>query len=115
MVILLNILSVLFLTELSKLLSGDIFFCFHVNTDHYSFYILYLPASGMVLLCWMCIQLVIRRLQVGPPWGQQHFFVKIDHEIFSKSIILSLLLIQEGQLSFSWERMCTILVNRIED
>ena len=38
----------------------------------------------------------------------------IDHEIFSM-VILSLLLIQEGQLSVSGERMCTILVNRLED
>ena len=38
----------------------------------------------------------------------------IDHEIFS-TIILSLPLIQEGQLSVSGERMCTILVNRLED
>ena len=30
-------------------------------------------------------------------------------------VILSLLLIQEGQLSVSGERMCTILVNRLED
>ena len=40
--------------------------------------------------------------------------VEIDHEIFS-TVILSLPLIQEGQLSFSGERMCTILVNRLED
>ena len=39
---------------------------------------------------------------------------KIDHEIFS-TVILSLPLIQEGQLSVSGERMCTILVNRLED
>ena len=41
-------------------------------------------------------------------------FVEIDHEIFSM-VILSLPLIQEGQLSVSGERMCTILVNRLED
>ena len=46
--------------------------------------------------------------------GRQHSFVEIDHEIFSK-VILSLPLIQEGQLSVSGERMCTILVNRLED
>ena len=46
--------------------------------------------------------------------GRQHSFVEIDHEIFS-TIILSLPLIQEGQLSVSGERMCTILVNRLED
>ena len=33
---------------------------------------------------------------------------------FSK-VILSLPLIQEGQLSVSGERMCTILVNHLED
>ena len=38
----------------------------------------------------------------------------IHHEIFS-TVILSLPLIQEGQLSVSGERMCTILVNRLED
>ena len=37
-----------------------------------------------------------------------------DHEIFSV-VILSLPLIQEGQLSVSGERMCTILVNHLED
>ena len=50
----------------------------------------------------------------NPRQGQQHSFVEIDHEIFS-TVILSLLLIQEGQLSVSGERMCTILVNRLED
>ena len=50
----------------------------------------------------------------NPCRGQQHSFVEIDHEIFS-TVILSLLLIQEGQLSVSGERMCTILVNRLED
>ena len=42
------------------------------------------------------------------------FFVEIDNEIFS-TVILSLPLIQEGQLSVSDKRMCTILVNRLED
>ena len=37
-----------------------------------------------------------------------------DHEIFS-TIILSLPLIQDGQLSIIGERMCTMLVNRLED
>ena len=39
---------------------------------------------------------------------------KFDHEIFSKGI-LSLPLIQEGLFSVSGERMCTILVNSLED
>ena len=50
----------------------------------------------------------------NPRRGRQHFFVEIDHEIFS-TVILSLPLIQEGQLSVPGERMCTILVNRLED
>ena len=50
----------------------------------------------------------------NPRRGRQHSFVEIDHEILS-TVILSLPLIQEGQLSVSGERMCTILVNRLED
>ena len=65
-------------------------------------------------LSWMHVRLVIRRFRVRLPPCRQHSFVEIDHEIFS-TVILSLPLIQEGQLSFSGERMCTILVNRLED
>ena len=50
----------------------------------------------------------------NPRRGRQHSIVEIDHEIFS-TVILSLPLIQEGQLSVSGQRMCTILVNRLED
>ena len=50
----------------------------------------------------------------NPRRGRKHSFVEIDHEIFS-TVILSLPLIQEGQLSVSGERMCTILVNCLED
>ena len=50
----------------------------------------------------------------NPRRGRQHSFVEIDHEIFS-TVILSLPLIQEGQLSVSGERMCTVLVNHLED
>ena len=57
------------------------------------------------------VQLEIRRSRVQ---GRQHSFVEIDREIFS-TVILYLPLIQEGQLSVSGERMCTILVNRLED
>ena len=46
--------------------------------------------------------------------NREHSFMEIDHEIFS-TVNLSLLLIQEGQLSVSGERMCTILVNHLED
>ena len=51
-------------------------------------------------------------LGFNPRQGWQHSFVEIDHEIFSM-VILSLPLIQEGQLSVSGERTCTILVNRL--
>ena len=50
----------------------------------------------------------------NPSRGWQHSFVKIDREILSV-VILSLPLIQEGQLSVSGERMCTILVNRFRE
>ena len=55
-----------------------------------------------------------QEVTVQPRRGRQHSSVEIDHEIFS-TVILSLPLIQEGQLSVSGERMCTILVNRLED
>ena len=54
------------------------------------------------------------RSRVQPRRGQQHSFMEIDHEIFA-TVILSVLLIQEGQLSVSGKRMCTIMVKRLED
>ena len=60
------------------------------------------------------VRLETRRSRVQPQRGRQHSFVEIDREIFS-TVILSLPLIQEGQLSVSGERMCTVLVNRLED
>ena len=60
------------------------------------------------------VRLETRRSRVQPRRSRQHSFVEIDREIFSR-VILSLPLIQEGQLSVSGERMCTILVNRLED
>ena len=50
----------------------------------------------------------------NPRRDRQHFFMEMEHEIFS-TVILSLPLIQEGQLSVCGERMYTILVNRLED
>ena len=47
-----------------------------------------------------------------PTWDQD--IVEMDHEIFS-TVNFFLPLIQEGQLSVSGKRMCTILVNRLED
>ena len=43
----------------------------------------------------------------GGRWGRTHSFMEIDHEIFS-TVILSLPLIQEWQLSVSGERMYTV-------
>ena len=40
------------------------------------------------------------------PWVRQHSFVEIGHEIISMAI-LSLPLIQVGQLSVTGKRMCT--------
>ena len=54
-----------------------------------------------------------RSLNRSPP-DRQHSFVAIDHKIFS-TVILTLPLIEEGQLSVSGERMCTILADRLED
>ena len=53
-----------------------------------------------------------REVADSTPAGWATFFSEDDHEIFS-TFILSLPLIQEGQLSISGERMCTILVNRL--
>ena len=46
------------------------------------------------------VRLETRRLWVQPPPRRQHSFLVIDHEIFC-TVILSLALIQEGQLSVS--------------
>ena len=62
----------------------------------------------------MRVRVVIRRLLVRPLLGRQHSFVKIDQEIFSM-VILSLPLIQEGELSVSGKTMCTMLGNHLED
>ena len=52
-----------------------------------------------------------------PCRGWQHSYVEIDHKIFEifSTGILSLPLLQEGQLSVSGERLSTILVNHLED
>ena len=48
----------------------------------------------------MRVPLVIKRLCVRSPPVRQHSFVEMDYEIFS-TVILSLPLIQEGQLLVS--------------
>ena len=73
----------------------------------------------------ICYPVLVAQLDAPSDWrpggrgfnpyrGRHHSFVEIDHKIFS-TVILSRPLIQEGQLSVSGERMCTILVNRLED
>ena len=78
-------------------------FQFHYDTVHY------ILDGWPWWLSWMRVRMVIRRLRVQPSPGRQHSFVEVAHEIFS-TVIPSLPLIQEGQLSVSGERMCTILV-----
>ena len=58
----------------------------------------YSTASWPQWLSGMHLRLVIRS------WAWQHSFIGFDHEIFS-TVILSLLLVQEGQLSLSGEMM----------
>ena len=60
--------------------------------------------------CWLPASVA----RFNPRRDRQHSFVESDHEIFS-TVILSLPLLQEGQLSVSGERMCKILVNHLED
>ena len=72
------------------------------------------PSAGLGGSVGCAVRLETRGRGFNPRRGRQHSFVEIDHEIFSM-VILSLPLIQEGQLSVSGERMCTILVNRLED
>ena len=101
----------------------------------------YRPESQPRWLSWMRRPTGDRRSRVQPPskwatffrgdWSWNIFYghsfpsaLEIDHEIFSmvifdheifSMVILSLLLSQEGQLSVAGERMCTILVNLLED
>ena len=65
-------------------------------------------------LSWMRRPTGDRSRRFNPRRGRQHSFVETGHEIFS-TVILFLPLIQEGQLSVYGERMCTILVNPLED
>ena len=53
----------------------------------------------------------------NPRRGRQHFFVKIDHEIFSTIFYDHSLPSADSRraVSVSGERMCTILVNRLGD
>ena len=74
--------------------------------------ILFIASLGGSVGC--AVRLETRRSRFNPRRARQHSFVEIDHEIFY-TVILSLPLIQEGRLSVSGKRMCTTLVNRLED
>ena len=65
---------------------------------------MYFKCAGLGGSVGCAVRLETRRSRVQPRRGRQHSFVEIDHEIFS-TVILSLPLIQEGQLSVSGERM----------
>ena len=95
-------------TTVSTDMVNTVMFCYRIFTGKHT----YMPASVAQL------DAPSDRRPGGrgfnPRRGRQHSFVEIDHEIFS-TVILSLPLIQEGQLSVSGERMCTVLVNRLED
>ena len=56
---------------------------------------------------------LIRRLQVWSPPGHKHYFVETYHEIFSTVIDSLFRWFKKTVVSF-W-RMCTILVNCLED
>ena len=52
------------------------------------------------------VLLIIRQSWFRSLPDQQHSFAENNHEIFS-TVIVSLPLSQEGQLSVSWEGMCS--------
>ena len=93
-----------------------VFIMFLISTQKHRLWVLVRTASAVASVAQLDAPSDWRPGDRGfnPRRGRQHSFVEIDHEIFS-TVILSLPLIQEGQLSVSGERMCTILVNRLED
>ena len=115
----------------SMLISSSVCASVRVYSMNVAFFLGYLPFWRTVLKCfrfskysWLS-PASMAQLDAPSDWrpggrgfnprrGRQHSFVEIDHEIFS-TVILSLPLIHEGQLSVSGERLCTILVNRLED
>ena len=105
-------IALLFLCQIVSYFTPYLFGCSHISLSFVRIFLLSQQAS-------------VAQLDAPSDWrpgdrgfsprrGRQHSFVEIDREIFS-AVILSLPLIQEGQLSVSGERMCTLLVNRLED
>ena len=71
-------------------------------------------STGKYSYEWMCHPIGDQEVTGSIPPPRSATFFHGDREIFS-TVILSLPLIQDWQLSVSGERMCTILVNRLED
>ena len=74
-----------------------------------------------IYLCFIVVYLLASRLTGdqevagSTSAGSATFFCGDLIKKYFSTVILSLLLIHEGQLSVSGERMCTLLVNRLED
>ena len=91
----------------------DLYFMF------FFFFVVYFALSFLHQSC-SALPASVAQLDARPTSDQEVCRVgnilswRFDHKI-SSTAILSLPLIQEGQLSVSGERMCTILVNRLED
>ena len=78
----------------------------HVKTDHC------MNAPGPRWLSWMRRPTRDHEVAGSTPAEVGNI---LSWRLIICTVILSLPLIQEGQLSVSGERMCTILVNRLED
>ena len=76
----------------------------------------YLKSPQLAWVAQLNVCLTVEQAFAGstPLVSRQHSFVEIDHEIFS-TVILSILQIQERQLSVSGKRMCTILINSLKN
>ena len=82
----------------------------HINPTPHPHTYLYLPASVAQLDARPTGDQVV----AGSTIAGSDSFVEINYEIFC-TFIRSFPRIQEGQLSIYGERICTILVNRLED
>ena len=92
--------------------AGASVYCGHISSYFFCFFTFFPAGLSGSVGC--AVRPETSRWRVQPRPRSQHSFMEIDREIFS-TVILSLPLIQEGQLSVSGERMCTILVNCLED
>ena len=81
----------------------------------------YSVLNTLKFICFIVVYLLASRLTGdqevagSTSAGSATFFCGDLIKKYFSTVILSLLLIHEGQLSVSGERMCTLLVNRLED